>query len=172
MARRVMRSFTLSSETSDALDRLMETPPEREVLSTLLQTTNSIVTLDENSLSKADYTHFYSLLPRTTPGTDVKGLTRDPVYTVFSAHLSRCSEVNPGLMPKVLREMNARIRLNKRIKEPPINVSRIVDAILLPAIVKLYEGDRKSEAATGSRSYAKESRNKLSIRAGRKDAAV
>jgi len=162
MARRVMRAFTLSPETSAALDRLLSDPPEREVLSRLLQAP-STVDLDKHFLSTQDYEYLYTLLPPVTPGADMKSIKRWPTLNGFDTHLSRCSEFDRFLTKRVLLQMNQRI---------PINVSRIVDALLLPAINKLYERARQSEAAPSKRTDAKEGRNKLSVSSRRKGVAV
>jgi hypothetical protein len=167
-----MRAFTLSPETSAALDRLLSDPPEREVLSRLLQAP-STVDLDKHFLSTQDYEYLYTLLPPVTPGADMKSIKRWPTLNGFDTHLSRCSEFDRFLTKRVLLQMNQRIRINKRsVKTPSINVSRIVDALLLPAINKLYERARQSEAAPSKRTDAKEGRNKLSVSSRRKGVAV
>ncbi len=139
MARRMMRAFTLSAEVSQNLDDLTVAVSKDEELRTLLFASEA--PLDRYRLAPEDYAYLYTLLPPQTPNAKVG---RALNFNVFNIHLSACAELHPDLSARAVREMNARIQANK---PPPMNASRVADALLRRAMADVYAREDRHEGS-------------------------
>lgn len=169
MARRHLRTFTLSEAVSRVLDDLAtegSTSPRVQAL-----VAQEEVYLDKYDLRAKDYEELYALLPSKTPGTK---LPRNLDGNTFMLHLTQYGEVNTALHGRLLQEMNRRMKINRAAtKPPPINASRIADALLSLGFATLCERVSAGERHQGSTAqHVSEGGHKLPVGKGRKGAAV
>lgn len=170
MARRHLRTFTLSEALSITLDQLAEESLEDPRLKLLLPR-DKAPSLDTQGLSAKDYEDLYRLLPSKTP--NIK-LPRTTDARTFAQHHTQCGQDNTFLYTKVLREMNRRINLNKHAVKPPlVNASRVADALMELGLAALTERVSTVERVEGSaRKNAGEGKNKLPLTKRYKDTSV
>jgi len=172
--RRQMRTFTLAGKTSRALDDLLSEGAESLRIQVLLANTQQppkpTTELDKYGLLPEDYEYLYTLLPSNKLPRSLHGDT-------FLMNLTACTE-KLGLggvvfNTRVIREMNARIKMRSRVPKPVVNISRVTDALIELGLSTLQERVSIREGAERStRKNAGKSSNKLSIAQGSTSIAV